>query len=144
MTRHRALRGPSIALISLLAMSKREPEPLLPVQPQQSAGGTVAVAQAEPQQMVEAAPAQTANPQRGIASYLTGAANDRGVLAQPKKRHKAEPETEQIEHGGQILTRACRRRQGARKGPLHFCEVVPHVFRVFSCARLVLVVGSKQ
>ena len=29
--------APSIALISLLAMSKREPEPLLPVQPQQSA-----------------------------------------------------------------------------------------------------------
>ena len=27
--------APSIALISLLAMSKREPEPLLPVQPQQ-------------------------------------------------------------------------------------------------------------
>ena len=34
----------SIALISLLAMSKREPEPLLPVEPQQSAGGAVAVA----------------------------------------------------------------------------------------------------
>ena len=31
------------ALVSLIAMSKREPEPLLPVQPQQSAGGAVAV-----------------------------------------------------------------------------------------------------
>ena len=35
--------APSIALVSLIAMSKREPEPLLPVQPQQSAGGAVAV-----------------------------------------------------------------------------------------------------
>ena len=43
--------APSIALVSLLAMSKREPEPLLPVQPQQNSWGTVAVATAEQQQV---------------------------------------------------------------------------------------------
>ena len=49
-------------------MSKRKLEPLLPVAGGTVAGGTVAVAQAKPQQTVEVAPAQTANQQHGIAS----------------------------------------------------------------------------